>query len=35
MLMQRTISQEHFEIFVSEFEKITSKSAALSAHAHS
>ena len=35
MLMQRTIATENFEIFVSEFEKITSKSAALNAHVHS
>lgn len=35
MLMQRTITADNFEIFVSEFEKITSKSASLNAHAHS
>jgi len=34
LLMQRTVAPDHFEIFVSEFEKITSKSAALSAQAH-
>jgi len=34
MLMQRTIAPENFDIFVSEFEKITSKSATLNASAH-